>query len=169
MKNLPNLIWRHATIAGLLLAMPLLANAQPGFCGMPERHGPPPGGEMLPAYLPGLNLSDAQFDWVFDILHAQAPTLRQKHKALGKLEGELHTLTAAPDYSEAKVKSLADALGKAMIDVTLVRAQTDRQIYDILTPEQRKQLHERTGGPRPLAEEPPRGHGGDGRMPPPRC
>lgn len=167
MENLPNRIWRHAMIAGLLLVIPVLANANPGMCGVPERHGPPPGGEVLPAYLPGLKLSDAQFDWVFDILHAQAPTLRQKRKALGKLEGELHTLTAAPDYSEAKVKSLADAVGKAMIEVTLVRAQTDRQIYDILTPEQRKQLRERAGGPRPLAEEPARGPGGDGQ--PPRC
>lgn len=147
MKNfLKRRIRPYATIVGLLLAIPSLANARSDICGMP------PGGEMLPAYLPALNLSEAQFDWVFDILHAQASTLRGKHKIQGKLEEELHRLTAAPDYSEAKVKSLADALGKATTDVTLVQAQTDRRVYEVLTSAQRKQLRELGGGSRAMTE-----------------
>jgi Spy/CpxP family protein refolding chaperone len=101
------------------------------------------GGEMVPPHLRRLNLTEAQQDKVFEIMHAQAPVMRGKAKALRKVEGDLRALTAAPDYSEAKARALADSAAKAMSEMTLARAKADRQVFEVLTPEQRKQLAEK--------------------------
>ena len=45
-------------------------------------------------------------------------------------------------YSDAKARSLADAAAKAMSEMTLARAKAERQVFEVLTPEQRKQLAE---------------------------
>ena len=111
----------------------------------------------MPPHLRGLNLTEAQQDKVFAIMHGQAPGMRDKAKALRKAEGDLRALTAAPDYSEAKARSLADAAAKAMAEMTLARTKAERQVFEVLTPEQRKQLAERKPG-----DELPR-HRGDGR------
>lgn len=174
-------IKRFLAAAGVALALPLTAAAfagpHPGHrgCGDFAAHGGPGmgmGGGMMPPHLRGLNLTEAQRDKVFEIMHAQAPAMREKGKAMFKAQADLRALTASPDYSEAKARSLADAAAKTMADMTLARAQAERQVYDVLTPEQRKQLAEmkpsdeprrgRGDGPRGMG-----GMGGDGRMPPP--
>ena len=124
------------------------------------------GGEMMPPHLRGMNLSEAQRDKVFEIMHAQAPAMREKAKALRTAEDNLRALAASPDFSEAKARALADESAKAMADMTLARVKTERQVFDLLTPEQRKEAAEarsrrgRGDGPRSMS--------GDGRMPPPR-
>lgn len=122
---------------------------------------------MLPQHLRGLNLTEAQQDKVFEIMHAQAPVMREKAKALRKAEGDLRALTSAPDYSDAKARALADSAAKALAEMTLARAKAERQVFDLLTPEQRKQMAEMKP-----AERGPRGMGamgGDGgRMMPMR-
>ena len=161
----PTNIKRFIIAAGLALAIPLTALAFQGSHGAPGachggegpaghgRHAR--GGEMGPHYLRGLNLSEAQRDKVFEVMHAQAPLMRDKAKVRHIAEDELRKLTAAPDYSEAKVRALADGLGKSAGEMALARAKVDRQIFDILTPEQRKLLAERKpgadGGQSPLA------------------
>jgi Spy/CpxP family protein refolding chaperone len=157
------------------LAIPLSAAAFAGHgahggCGM-EAHGGPGhhmmGGNMMPPHLHGLNLTEAQQDKVFEIMHAQAPVMRDKAKALRKAESDLRALTAAPDYSEAKARSLADEAAKAMAEMTLARAKADRQVFDVLTPEQRKQLAEMKPterGPRGRGDG-PRGAGADAAKP----
>jgi Spy/CpxP family protein refolding chaperone len=110
------------------------------------------GGDLLPPHLRGLELTEAQRDKVFEIMHAQAPLMRDKAKVLHKAEDDLRGLAAAADYSEAGARSLADAAAKAMAEMTLLRAKTDRQVFEVLTPEQRKQLAERKPG-----SESPRG------------
>lgn len=167
----PSSIKRFLAAAGLALAIPLTATAnpgghrQPGDCsGMEARAAlGKRGGEMGPHYLRGLNLSEAQRDKVFEIMHGQAPLMRDKAKAQQKVEDDLRQLTAAPDYSEAKARALGDALGKSVAEMALARAKVDRQIFEILTPEQRQQLAER----KPGEDAPPRGRGGEGRTPPP--
>lgn len=108
---------------------------------------------MRPYYLRGLNLTEAQHDKIFEVMHAQAPLTREKAKAHQAAEEALRKLAAGPDYNEAKARGLADTLGKSVAEMALVRAKADRQIFDILTPEQRQQL----------AEMKP---GGDGKSPP---
>lgn len=124
---------------------------------------------MMPPHLRGLNLTEAQRDKIFEIMHAQAPAMRDKAKALRKAEDELRALTAAADYSDAKAKSLADAGAKAMSEMTLARAKAERQVFEVLTPEQRKQLAEMkaSGEPGRGRGDGPRGMGGEGRMAPP--
>lgn len=175
-------IKRFLATAGLALALPLtvLANpGAPGDCGGGEGRGAPgrraemgrPGGapgEMSHLPLRALNLSDAQRDKVFEIMHGQAPGLRDKAKAVQKAEEELHKLGAAPDYSEARARNLAESLGKAIAELSLARARADRQVFEVLTPEQRKQLADAKPGGEPPRNEPPRGPGGEGRMPPAR-
>jgi Spy/CpxP family protein refolding chaperone len=159
---------RLIIMTGLALAFPLGALADspagappdhvadgPGHehgmpdCGMPpgmghegmfggherfEEHGAFPGG------LHRLHLTEAQDDKIFSILHAQAPKARELHKEIGKAHRALHELGMAATYDDAKAKSLADALGKAIAESALLHQRTHHQILDVLTPEQRQAL-----------------------------
>lgn len=151
-------IRRFLLAAGIAAAIPLSASAlqghagAPGACGggMPDGAGKHAmGGDPLPPYLHGLNLSEAQRDKVFAIMHAQAPVMRDRAKALHKVEDDLRALAVTPDYSEAKARALADAAAKAMAEMALARTKVDRQVFEILTLEQRKQLAERKPGGEP--------------------
>lgn len=162
--------------ASVALAIPLSAAAfhgEPGGhpdCGNFVGHGGTgKGSEMMPPHLRGLNLSEAQRDKVFEIMHAQAPVMREKAKAVRKAEGDLRALTAADDYSEAKARALTDMAAKAMAEMTLARTKVERQVYEVLTPEQRKQLADlkAAGGPGRGLDDGQRGMNGKGPMPPP--
>lgn len=184
MTNIPSRnIKSFLSAAALALAIPLTAAAEPGRAddcgparygshGMQARHGGDMGhhamaGGMSPRHLRHLNLTEAQQDKVFEITHGQAPGRRNQGKALHKAESELRKLTAAPDYSESKAKALADEIGKLTFEMTLARSKAERQIYELLTPEQHTQLadmkpphearHHRGDGPP--------AKGGDQRMP----
>ena len=102
MKTTPNSnIKRFLIAASVALAIPLTAAAFGGHgghagCGM-EAHGgaghPMMGGNMMPPHLRGLNLTEAQQDKVFEIMHAQAPVMRDKAKVVRKAESDLRALT----------------------------------------------------------------------------
>lgn len=157
---------RFLIAAAVALAVPLSAVAFGGAQGVPNSCGGAEmpgkagqrgmGGEKMPPYLRGLNLSEAQRDKVFAILHAQAPAMRDKVKAVHRAEADLRGLAMSPDFSEARARSLADASGRAMAEMTLARVATDRQVLAVLTPEQRQQVAEmkperevvRSDGPR---------------------
>lgn len=178
MKTTPNTnIKRFLIAASVALAIPLSAAAFGGHGGH-SGHGSHAGcsmealgglghhmmgGNMMPPHLRALNLTEVQQDKVFEIMHAQAPVMRDKAKALRKAETDLRALTSSPDYSEAKARALADEAAKAMSEMTLARANADRQVFEVLTPEQRKQLaemkptehrrHGRGDGPRGAATD----------------
>lgn len=142
---------RFLIAAAVALAVPLTAVAFGGphgaltSCGgaeMPGKAGHRGLGERMPPYLRGLNLSEAQRDKVFAILHTQAPAMRDKAKAVQRAEADLHELAMSPDYSEAKARALADASARAMAEMMLARLATDRQVLAVLTPEQRQQALE---------------------------
>jgi Spy/CpxP family protein refolding chaperone len=144
---------RFIAAAAIALALPLSAAAFGGArgpmhegCGFGGEAGfahPGMGGEGgMHRYLHRLNLTEAQRDRVFDIMHAQAPTLRNNMKALRQAHTDLRALTLAPDFSEARAKELADAAAAAMGEMALNRAKAARQMIEVLTPEQRQQLAE---------------------------
>lgn len=127
----------------------------PGF-------GPPPfgpGGEdRPPPYLRELHLNDDQDDKVFGILHAAAPEMRERGKAARKAREALHEFGQSAQYDASKAAALAQALGAAEGQLALIRARTDREIFLLLTPEQRARLaegahdgpeHGREGAPPP--------------------
>jgi Spy/CpxP family protein refolding chaperone len=138
--------------AGIALAMPLAAHADPMMDGPHGRCGAHGGmghggfggfGGFGEHGLRGLNLTEEQRDKIFDIRHAQEPAGRAKLKELREARSNLEALTHAPTYDEAKVRALTDKSATVMAELARMHARTEHQIYQILTPEQRKQFEER--------------------------
>ena len=163
-------IKRFLVAASVALAIPLGAAAfqgepggHPGCGHFAGRGGPGMGGEMMLPHLRGLNLSEAQRDKIFEIMHAQAPLMREKAKAVRKAEDDLRALAAADDYSDAKARALADMAAKAISEMSLARARAERQVFETLTPEQRKQLADSraSGSPGRGRGDGPRGMSGE--------
>ncbi|HUA24890.1 MAG TPA: Spy/CpxP family protein refolding chaperone [Steroidobacteraceae bacterium] len=114
--------------------------------GPPMGFGPMGFGEdRPPPYLIGINLSEAQQDKVFAILHAAAPQLREHEKAARKAREALHRLGQSADYDGGKATGLAQAQADADGQLELLRARADHDIYLLLTPDQKSKLaaHER--------------------------
>jgi protein CpxP len=153
-----------AAIACLVCSMTLAAPGEGPPMG-PDfgRGGPPfgpPGEDRPPPYLMGLHLSEDQDDKVFAILHAAAPEMRERFKAVRKARESLRELGQSAQYDASKAASLAQALGAAEGQLALLRARTDRDIFMLLTPDQRTRLAEK-----PRDGEP---HGKEGAPPPSR-
>ena len=140
-----------------VLALPLLAlagemgadqpPAPPGEHGLrgPEHdgHGPFPfGGPGRPPFFRGLELSEAQEDKIFAILHAEAPYLREQFKTAGKAREALRALAASDKYDDAKAAALANEAATAEANIALQHVRTEQKLLAVLTPEQRKQQAE---------------------------
>lgn len=91
-----------------------------------------------PPFLRGVELSEAQQDKIFSIMHKQEPLMREQAKAARKAQDALRALAASGEYEDAKAKTLAEAVARAMAEMTLQNARNEQQIYALLTPEQRK-------------------------------
>lgn len=114
--------------------------------------GPGPGfGPGHPPFFHGVELTDAQEDQVFAILHAEAPYLREQFRAEAKARGALRALADADKYDDAKAASLARAAATADANIALQHVRTRQKLLAVLTPEQRKQQQEDRPGrpPRP--------------------
>ena len=114
--------------------------------GPGERRGPGghglhgrTGGPGLP-FLRGVELTEAQQDRLFAILHAEAPQLREQDKIEDKAHAALRAMAEAGDYSEARAAGHARALGQAIAARELLRVRTGAQVMALLTPEQRAQV-----------------------------
>lgn len=99
---------------------------------------PPPG--IMPPFLHHLELSDAQQDKVFNLLHDQAPKARDSFKAASKAMEELRRLSSSDHFDASKARSLAETHAQAMSQIVLMHAELDAKLRSILTPEQRKKL-----------------------------
>lgn len=140
--------------ASLALAAPAMAQGMGGMrgghCGqhhpggamMHGEMGPFGGGMHLPPFMRELNLSDTQNDKIFKIMHDQAPALRDKAKEASKANYELHGLMLSDKYDEARVSALSETSAQAMAAMAQMRAASLNQIYQTLTPEQRKKADE---------------------------
>lgn len=142
-----------ALAAGPALASDSGEMAPPG-AGM-EHHGAMGGhGGAMPMNGPGQRLSEEQQDKLFAIMHAQEPQRRDYEKAARKAREALRELVESDKFDEAKASALAQAEGKAVAALALLRARTDAQVQALLTPEQRKQFQH--DGPRREARPEPR-------------
>ena len=137
--------------------------------GGPERGGPGPGapergpgfgpgfgpgagfGLGRPPFFRGIELTEAQEDKIFAILHAEAPYLREQSKAAAKAGAALHALARADQYDDAKAGALAREAATANANIALQHVRTRQKLLAVLTPEQRKQQAEDKPGrpPRP--------------------
>lgn len=141
-----------ALVTATAAALPFAAQAMDGGPNC-DGHGGPrfgmrggmdrfEGGMHMPPFVRELKLTEAQRDQIFKIMHEQAPALRDKAKEAQKAHADLRALTFSGNYDEAKVKALADTEAQAMAAMTQMRAASANQIYQILTPEQRKKADE---------------------------
>ena len=112
------------------------------------RHGGRHGsdGLMMPGagLLRGLDLSEAQRDRVFSILHAQAPALREKAREARSAREAVHQLALAGELDEARLQEAAQRASRAMADLAVQRARTHNALFKELTPEQQSQLKARS-------------------------
>jgi protein CpxP len=140
--------------------VPPFAADELGVPGDARRGGPMAGpmgpfGGAMPPFPDGLGLSEAQQDKIFAVMHGQQPLLREQEKIVRKSGEQLHSLSHSARYDEATAKRLAEAAGKAMAELELLRARGGHQVYEVLTSEQRKRaddLAKRCGGPAPRAD-----------------
>ncbi|MYN09883.1 Spy/CpxP family protein refolding chaperone [Pseudoduganella aquatica] len=111
-----------------------------GGRGGPDGERGPHGG---PHFMHGLDLSEAQQDKVFTILHTQEPYIREQSRALRKAQEALDAMGKAEKFDDAKAVSLAQAAAQAISNMELQRVRTEQKLLGVLTPEQRKQLDQR--------------------------
>lgn len=115
---------------------------QQGGPGRGPGFGPGPGFGGHPPLLRGVELTEAQQDQVFTILHAEAPYLRQQFKAAGKAREALRALASGDKYDDTKAAALAKEAASADANIALQHARTQQKLLAVLTPEQRKQQAE---------------------------
>ena len=137
-----------ACLAGALHAPAAFAQSMPppgperaGAERGPE-HGPrgPRGPVRAPhPLLDGIELSEAQQDRLFAIMHEAAPKRREADKAQRQAIEALRAAARADKFDDAKATAAAQALGQAVAAGELLRARTDAQVYALLTPQQREQ------------------------------
>lgn len=111
----------------------------------PEHRGHPEAGMMpgvpMPPFLHGIELTEAQHDAIFSILHADAPAVRERMKAVHNAHEALRALTMSGKYDEAKAKELAETAADNMAVLSLLRSRSESRIYALLTPEQRQETN----------------------------
>lgn len=96
----------------------------------------------VPPHLAALNLSETQQDKIFELMHAQMPKARDAEKQRHQLTTELHKLSSSDAYAESQAKQIAEKLAVIEKERALNRAAINHQVYQMLTPEQRKQFGE---------------------------
>jgi Spy/CpxP family protein refolding chaperone len=130
------------------------AGPGPGERRGPGGHGPRHGlkGPGLP-FLRGIDLSEAQEDRLFAILHAEVPQLREQDKIEDKAHEALRAMAESGDYNEAKAAAHTKALGQAIAARELLRVRTAGQVMALLTPEQRAQLKQERAPRAPRAPQ----------------
>jgi Spy/CpxP family protein refolding chaperone len=116
----------------------------PGPMGMPPMM-PPMGDPFMegmppPPFLHDLNLTEAQQDKIFSILHNNAPLLREQSKLVKKSGDAIHEMADSANYDEAKLKALAESHARALAEIEVIHARSMHQIQALLTPEQHKQI-----------------------------
>lgn len=101
---------------------------------MMHLNGPGKGGPFA-----GLNLTEQQRQQMRDIM-------KQAHQKRGQGMKEerqaLHNMVASDNFDEAKAKAQIDTISKAQSERMLERAKAENKMYNLLTPEQKKQYNE---------------------------
>lgn len=101
---------------------------------MMHHNGPGKGGPFA-----GLNLTEQQRQQMRDIMRES----RQERGPGAKDERQaLHELVASDSFDEAKAKAQIDAIAKMQSEHMLARAKAENKMYNLLTPEQKKQYNE---------------------------
>ncbi|MBK8116705.1 MAG: Spy/CpxP family protein refolding chaperone [Candidatus Accumulibacter sp.] len=122
---------------GIGLPPPMMAGAAPFLPG-----GMPPG--MLPMVMldpmRGVELTEAQRDKVFALLHAEIPAEREVMKRVFKTMEEMRGLATTQPLDLERARALADRHGQAVAQLMLMHVKRDASVRELMTPEQRTQF-----------------------------
>ena len=102
--------------------------------------------------LHGVDLSEAQQDAAFELVHAQAPAQRAFEKKAVKALEELQRLSASEQFNAKQARVLADAYAQAQAQLAYNQAELEAKLRALLTAEQRQQIdspHPAQPGPCP--------------------
>ncbi|MDU7187897.1 ATP-independent periplasmic protein-refolding chaperone, partial [Klebsiella michiganensis] len=86
----------------------------------------------------GLNLTDAQKTQIRDIMKSQRDNM--KRPSLDERRA-MHELVASDTFDKAKAEAQIDKMEAQHKEMALARLETQNKIYNILTPEQKKQFN----------------------------
>ena len=88
--------------------------------------------------LKGLDLTAAQQEQVKAIMEKQKPLREARMKELHESRQALREATRSDAYDSAKVREIANRQAALHADMTVLRVETMRQVYALLTPEQKQ-------------------------------
>jgi protein CpxP len=112
----------------------------PGFGPGRGRGGPGgPGGILGPGFQ-RLDLTDAQKSRMKEILDSHRDEMRAIGERAMAARQALETATASDSFDEATVRTKASELAAIDADTAVMRARVYNEVYQILTPDQQKQL-----------------------------
>ena len=102
---------------------------------MHHKRGPAGPHEMM---FKGLNLTDAQKTQIRDIMKSQRDNM--KSPSLDERRA-MHELVASDTFDKAKAEAQIDKMEAQHKEMALARLENQNKIYNILTPEQKKQFN----------------------------
>jgi protein CpxP len=125
--------------ASLLATAPAFANEK-GSCDRPHagKIGAHGGKHGFHAKLKELNLTEAQQAQVKDIMEKQKPQREARWKDLRESHKSLYEAARSENYDAAKVRDLANKQAQLKAEATVQRIETMREVYALLTPEQKQ-------------------------------
>lgn len=150
MKSMTRKRTRWMVSAGLLMTLGLFAAADTAWSQPPDGGGPRrgrmgrrpggpsggPGGLMIP--LGRLDLSEAQWDQVRDVMEQNREALRAAGARVREVRQTLQDAIRAEELNEATVRAAAAELGTVEGDAAVQRAYVRSLILQLLTPEQQE-------------------------------
>lgn len=95
-------------------------------------------GKIHDMFFQGLNLTDAQKQQVRDILKSQHEKMQRPSVEDRR---EVHNLIASDTFDKAKAEAQISKMDEQRKAMMLSRMETQNKIYNILTPEQKKQFN----------------------------
>ena len=132
-------------LTSLILATSLAFGAASVVHAQAENLTPPPASQHRPMpphgpdFFHGIKLTDAQKQQVRDILkqsreQMKRPSVEQRRAA--------HQIVASDTFDQAKAEAEAANLAAGAKDRAFQRLQTENKLYNVLTPEQKKQYND---------------------------
>ncbi|MBB3320804.1 MULTISPECIES: ATP-independent periplasmic protein-refolding chaperone Spy [Atlantibacter] len=120
----------HAAETATTATAPDATNVQPYHKGMRGPHH-----DMM---FNNLNLTDAQKQQIREIMKAQRD--KMKRPSLDERRA-MHALVASDTFDRAKAEETVNKMAEQHKEMMLSRMETQNKIYNILTPEQKKQFN----------------------------
>ncbi len=101
-------------------------------------------------------MSEEQRKKIRDIANSMRMEMMKTAGELRQGQAIMKTIVMAPEFDDSKAKTIADNQGKLYAKMIYMRMKTRHQIFQVMTPEQRKQLQERMNRRvKPMMSKPP--------------